>query len=331
MYIDRRRLSISASVGIVERPVLGTDPADLMRAADVTLYWAKANGKARWALFDPERNASDVARYELAASLPVALDRDEFVLYYQPLVDLADGTIRGMEALARWHHPLLGVLSPDRFIDLAEDTGLIVPLGSRLLELACQQAVRWLRLTPTAPFVSVNLSVHQIRHPALVADIAAILRRSGLPPDQLQLEITEGTAMGTDDETLHTLRALADFGLHLAIDDFGTGYSNLAYLRLLPVDGLKLAGSFGQGLRCPRTADPTDEAILTTVVSLARTLGLTTTAEGVQTAVQADRLHAIGCDLGQGWHFGYPLPDDRLTQLIARGRVDQAGGSFTTT
>lgn len=315
IHVSGHRLSVSASVGIVERPVSGTDPADLMRAADITLYWAKANGKARWALFDPKRNARDVARYKLSAALPAALDRDEFVLYYQPLVDLADGTIRGMEALVRWRHPRLGLLTPDRFIDLAEDTGLIVPLGSRLLELACLQAVDWLQMTPTAPFVSVNLSVRQIRRAGLVADVAAILHHSGLPPSQLQLEVTESAAMGTDDETLHTLQALADFGVRLAVDDFGTGYSNLAYLRALPVHGLKLAGSFMQGLRSPGEPDPTDVAILTTLVSLGRTLGLTITAEGIETAIQADRVRTIGCDLGQGWHFGRPQPDDRLPRL----------------
>jgi diguanylate cyclase (GGDEF)-like protein len=315
--IDGRRLSVSASIGVVERPAAGTDPADLMRAADITLYWAKASGKARWAVFDPKRNAREVARYKLSAELPAGLDRDEFLLHYQPLVDLTDRTLVGMEALARWRHPRLGLLKPDRFIDLAEDTGTIVALGSRLLEQACRQATQWPRVTPTSPFVSVNLSVRQVRDPGLVADVAAILHRTGLPPGQLQLEITESAAMGTDDETLQTLRALADSGVRLAIDDFGTGYSNLAYLRTLPVQGLKLAGSFVYGLRSPNTPDPTDEAILTTLVSLGRTLGLTITAEGVETALQARRLRTIGCDLGQGWYFSRPQPEHRLAQLIS--------------
>jgi diguanylate cyclase (GGDEF)-like protein len=321
LLLDGRRLPVSASIGVVERLAARTDPADLMRAADITLYWAKATGKARWALFDPKRNAREVARYRLSAALPAALDRDEFVLHYQPLVDLADGTVRGLEALARWRHPQLGLLAPDRFIDLAEDTGMIVALGGRLLELACRQASEWPRRTPNAPFVSVNLSVRQVRQPGLIADVAAILHRTGLPPGQLQLEITESAAMGTDDETLHTLRSLADFGVRLAIDDFGTGYSNLAYLRELPVHALKLAGRFVRGLRSPDTPDPADEAILTTLVSLGHTLGLAITAEGVETAIQAERLRAIGCDLGQGWHFSRPLPEHRLTRLITGGRV----------
>jgi diguanylate cyclase (GGDEF)-like protein len=317
VLVDGHRLPVSASIGIVERPAAGSDPADLMRAADITLYWAKANGRARWALFDPKRNEREVARYKLSADLSAALDRDEFLLYYQPLVDLADGTIRGVEALARWQHPKLGLLTPERFIDLAEDTGLIVALGGRLLELACRHASAWLELTSCAPFVSVNLSVRQIRQPGLVADVAAIVDRTGLPPGQLQLEITETAAMGTDAETLHTLRALADIGVRLAIDDFGTGYSNLAYLRTLPVHALKLAGGFVQGLRSPHAVDPTDEAIVTSLVSLGRTLGLAITAEGIETATQADRLRAIGCDLGQGWYFSRPMPERQLSQLIA--------------
>jgi diguanylate cyclase (GGDEF)-like protein len=317
--INGHRLSISASIGIVERPVAGTGPTDVMRAADITLYWAKANGKGRWALFDPERNKHEVARHALSAAMPAALDRHEFTLHYQPLVDLVSGSVQGVEALARWCHPELGLLSPHRFIDLAEDSGLIVPLGSQLLELACRQAVSWHRREPTAPFISVNLSVRQIRHPGLVADVAAVLDRSGLPPQRLQLEITETTAMGTDDGTVNTVHALADLGVRLAIDDFGTGYSNLAYLRTLPVHGLKLADSFMRGIRAPTADDSTDEAILTTLVSLGHTLGLTVTAEGVETADQAQRLRAIGCDIGQGWHFGRPQPPHRIAHLVTGG------------
>jgi diguanylate cyclase (GGDEF)-like protein len=307
IYLGGQQLSVSASMGIAERPVAETDPADAMRAADIALYWAKANGKGQWALFDPQRNAQEVARHRLSAAIPAALERNEFTLHYQPLVDLSDGSIRGAEALPRWHHPELGVLAPHRFIDLAENTGMIVPLGARLLELACGQAVRWQQqLAPTAPFVSVNLSVRQLRHTALVADVATILDHSGLPPHRLQLEITESAVMGTGDETLRTMHALADIGIRLAIDDFGTGYSNLAYLRALPVHGLKLADVFVRGLRTPNAADPTDVAILATLVSLGHTLGLTITAEGVETAVQAHRLRAIKCDLGQGCYLGGP-------------------------
>jgi EAL domain-containing protein (putative c-di-GMP-specific phosphodiesterase class I) len=236
---------------------------------------------------------------------------------YQPIVDLAGGTLYGVEALARWAHPVLGTLSPDQFIDLAEDRGLIVQLGLRLLEQACRQAARWCGLTPQAPLVSVNLAVRQVRHPGLVADIVAVLDRTALPPGRLQLEITESTVMDNDDETLATLHGLADLGVRLAIDDFGTGYSNLAYLRGLPVQGLKLAGPFVQGLRTTPATDPTDEAILTTLVSLGHTLGLVVTAEGVETRTQAERLRAVGCDAGQGWHFGRPVSAAYITRSLS--------------
>jgi EAL domain-containing protein (putative c-di-GMP-specific phosphodiesterase class I) len=169
--------------------------------------------------------------------------------------------------------------------------------------------------------VSVNLSVRQIRHPGLVAEVAAVLDRSGLPPQQLQLEITESTAMGTDDDTIHTVDALADLGVRLAIDDFGTGYSNLAYLGTLPVHGLKLASSFMRGARPRMNADSIDEAILSGLVSLGHTLGLTVTAEGVETSAQAHRLRSIGCDIGQGWHFGRPQPADWITRFVTDGHA----------
>jgi diguanylate cyclase len=311
-------LPVPASIGIVERPAAGSDAAELTRAADLTLRWAKADGRNRWTVFDPDRNARDVARYRLSAAMPAALDRDEFTLVYQPLVDLSGGAVRGVEALARWRHPELGLLTPDRFIDLAEDTGLIVRLGQRLLELACRQAATWRCAGAGAPFVSVNLAVHQIRHPGLVADVAAALDRTGLPPDRLQLEITENAVLGNREAAVDTLHALAARGIRLAIDDFGTGYANLTYLRDLPVHGLKLAGPFVDCLRSPRAADPTGQAILTTVVSLARALGLTVTAEGVETATQARRLTALGCDLGQGWHFGRPVTARGIARLLAR-------------
>jgi diguanylate cyclase (GGDEF)-like protein len=303
-HVDGHDLPISASIGIIERPVAGTDPTDVMRAADITLNWAKADGKARWRVFDADRNAREVARYTLAAAMPGALERGEFRLVYQPIVDLATGTPCGVEALARWSHPELGLLNPDQFIDLAEDRGLIVALGLRLLELACREAAGW---GGEGPYVSVNLAVRQIRHPGLVAEVVGILDRTHLPPGRLQLEITESAVMDTDGDTLATLRQLAGLGVRLVIDDFGTGYSNLAYLRTLPVQGLKLAGPFVEGLGTA-AVDPTDEAILSTLVTLGHTLGLVVTAEGVENRAQAERLRAVGCDAGQGWHFGRPAP-----------------------
>jgi diguanylate cyclase (GGDEF)-like protein len=321
--INGHELSVSASIGIVERAVAGTEPHDVMRAADITLHWAKSGGKGRWALFDEARDAREVARYTLSAAMPAALDRDEFYLDYQPLVSLRDGTLLGAEALVRWRHPEFGVLHPDRFIGVAEETGLIVRLGTAILAQACAQAARWNAAPrpPTAgdvavppPYVSVNLAVRQVRDPRFVPEVCEILERTGLAPDRLQLEITESAVMSSDDEPVAALRTLADIGIRMAIDDFGTGYSNLSYLKRLPVHAIKVDGSFVAGLD---SGDLRDERILATLVGLSHTLGLTVTAEGVETAAQADRVRAIGCDAGQGWHFGFPGPPSLICARLA--------------
>ncbi|SCL37674.1 diguanylate cyclase/phosphodiesterase [Micromonospora rhizosphaerae] len=315
--VDGHELSVSASAGIVERQVAGTSPGELMRAADSTLHWAKAAGGARWSLFDADRNRRELARYALSAAIPTALERGEFYLDYQPLASLRDGTLLGVEALVRWRHPEFGVLRPDSFIGLAEETELIVRLGGWVLAEACREAESWSAGHDDAPFVSVNLAVRQVHRPGLVQEVRDLLRQTGLPPERLQLEITESTLMRTAEEPVRALRVLADLGVRIAIDDFGTGYCNLAYLRDLPVTELKVAGEFVAGLRAPATdsASRTDERILASLVSLAHALDLTVTAEGVETADQAERLRAIGCDAGQGWHFGRPAPAD---QILAR-------------
>jgi diguanylate cyclase (GGDEF)-like protein len=312
--VDGHELCVSASIGIVERRVAGTSPGDLMRAADSTLHWAKAAGGARWALYDADRDRRELARYALSAAIPAALERGEFYLDYQPLTSLRDGRVVGVEALVRWRHPELGVLRPDSFIGLAEETGLIVPLGGWVLAEACRQAESWSAAADTAPFVSVNLAVRQVRRPGLVQEVRGLLRRTGLPPERLQLEITESTMMSTAEEPVRALRVLADLGVRIAIDDFGTGYCNLAYLRDLPVTELKVAGQFVAGLRAPESR--ADERILASLVSLAHALDLTVTAEGVETAGQADRLRAIGCDAAQGWHFGRPDSAERLLERL---------------
>jgi diguanylate cyclase (GGDEF)-like protein/PAS domain S-box-containing protein len=315
--IGGHELTVTASIGIVERPVAGTTSADLMRDADITQYWAKADGKGRWRVYDPERNAHEVVRFTLSAALPAAMDREEFFVEYQPLVRLGDERMVGVEALVRWQHPALGRLGPDRFIGLAEETGLIVPLGRWVLRTACQRAKGWLdRFGASAPFVSVNLAVRQSREPGLVDEVRAVLDETGLPPSQLQLELTESAIMGTSDGPLEALRALADMGVRIAIDDFGTGYSNLAYLRHLPVNELKIAGSFVEGLRDVDRTDPVDAQIVATLVTLAHALGLTVTAEGVETPAQAEQLRRIGCDSGQGWLFARPGASENIDRLL---------------
>lgn len=321
------QLSVSASIGIVERPAAGTSLTEVMRAADMTLYWAKSDGKARWALFDPERSAREVTQYELAAVMPAALDRGEFVLDYQPLIGLACGRMVGVEALVRWRHPRLGLLPPDRFVGLAEETGMIVALGRWVLETACREARSWPDLTAgTTPPISVNLAVRQAQDAGLVDDVARILRRTGLPPQRLQLELTESAIIGPDHEPLAALTALSGMGVRIAIDDFGTGYSNLAYLCTLPVNALKLAGSFVDGLWLDGQREPAGERVVANLVRLAHDLCLTVTAEGVETQAQADRLRAVGCDAGQGWFFARPGPPEQLARWLGRqcpGRGDR--------
>ncbi|OKH91400.1 histidine kinase [Streptomyces uncialis] len=318
--IAGQRLSVSASIGVVERRADGTTATGLMQAADTTLYWAKADGKARWTLFDPERNAHRMTRQALVSTLRPAVERGEFRLEYQPLVRLDGGELRGVEALVRWEHPQFGTLAPNRFIGLAEEDGSIVQLGRWVLRTACRQARRWQLDHPdTEPvFVSVNVAVRQVWDSDLVADVADILAETGLDPGLLQLELTESAVMGSAGRPLQALQALSDMGVRIAIDDFGTGYSNLAYLSRLPVSVLKLDGSFVRGFRYEGGAhpNPADEVIVETLVQLAHRLGLTVTAECVETAGQAARLRGIGCDTAQGWLYSRPVPPDRIAALL---------------
>ncbi|WP_327385261.1 MULTISPECIES: putative bifunctional diguanylate cyclase/phosphodiesterase [unclassified Streptomyces] len=315
-----QRLSVSASIGVVERAATGTSATGLMQAADTTLYWAKADGKARWTLFDPERNAHRMTRQALSSTLRPAVERGEFELEYQPLVDLESGTVRGVEALVRWNHPQFGTLTPNRFIGIAEEDGSIVQLGQWVLQTACRQARRWQIEQPSdSPvFVSVNVAVRQVWDSDLVGDVAEILAETGLAPQLLQLELTESAVMGSAGRPLQALQALSDMGVRIAIDDFGTGYSNLAYLSRLPVSVLKLDGSFVRGFRYEEGAhpNPADETIVEALVQLAHRLGLTVTAECVETAGQAARLRRVGCDTGQGWLYSRAVAPERIAEMI---------------
>jgi diguanylate cyclase (GGDEF)-like protein/PAS domain S-box-containing protein len=308
VLVSGHRLTVSASVGLVERSVHDASPAETMRDVDVTLHWAKVDGKNRWASYDPERNAREIARITLSNAMPAALEREEFYVDYQPIVSLVDGSLLGVEALVRWAHPEFGRLGPDRFIGLAEETGLIVPLGLWVLETACTQAMKWVR-AGRMPIVSVNLAARQVAEPDLVAEVSEIIERVGMPPSSLQLELTESAIMGTTGEPLSALRRLVDMGVRIAIDDFGTGYSNLAYLRHLPVHALKIAGSFVEGLRAG-AQESVDARIVTALVSLAHTLKLDVIAEGVETGEQADLLRHIGADSAQGWLYAKPGPPE---------------------
>ncbi|SCL30429.1 diguanylate cyclase/phosphodiesterase with PAS/PAC sensor(s) [Micromonospora nigra] len=321
VHVGDQQLAVSASVGIVESAVAGASVSELMKAADTTLYWAKAEGRGRWAVFDPERSARDIARSALVAGLPAALDRGEFVVHYQPIVSLLDGQMLAVEALVRWQHPELGLIGPARFIGLAEETGIIVRLGEWVLRQACRDAEAWRREFPgTRLVVSVNLAARQADDAGIVDTVADALVTTGLPADLLQLELTESAVMGSAGEPLRSLHRLAALGVRLAIDDFGTGYSNLAYLRRLPIHCLKLAGPFVEGIRGDGpevTVDHRDERIVDALVRLAHALELWVTAEAVETPVQAERLRALRCDTGQGRFFGAPGP---AGEIVARLR-----------
>ena len=322
-----QRVVATASVGVVERPVPGTNPTELVKDADATLCWAKTDGRARWAFYDPERIASQTTRQVLATTMRPALERGEFIVEYQPLVDLQGGGeqagLLGVEALVRWQHPQFGKLSPDRFIGIAEDTGAIVPLGRWVLETACRQARTWLERFPeTELYVSVNLAARQFRDSDVVADVAEVLGATRLPARLLQLELTESEVMGPAGRPREGLHALAAMGVRIAIDDFGTGYSNLAYLSRLPVHALKLAGSFVEGFHeSPaggEDCEDVDEQIVAALVRLAHTLGLTVTAEGVESELQAELLRATGCDSAQGWLYGRATEAAEIDTMLER-------------
>ncbi|MFE7974939.1 putative bifunctional diguanylate cyclase/phosphodiesterase [Streptomyces shenzhenensis] len=317
--VDGRELLVRGSIGIVEGPAGERTAAEVLRSADITMYRAKSAGGNRSELADPEADARAITRHGLTTALPAALERGEFFIEYQPLVHLGDGSVRGAEALVRWLHPQRGVLGPDRFIPLAEDTGLIVPLGRWVLEQSVRQAREWRERygeqTPAGPLrINVNLSPCQLSHPGLVQDTVEILERTGVAPDALCLEVTESALIGADDDLLKPLRRLAEMGVDIALDDFGTGYSNLANLRRLPVSVLKLDRSFTQSMqRFP--ADPVDLKIVEGIVSLAHSLDLSVTVEGVETGAQAEQLRILGCDTAQGWYYARPGPPERVHHL----------------
>ncbi|MFI9611696.1 putative bifunctional diguanylate cyclase/phosphodiesterase [Streptomyces sp. NPDC052023] len=316
--VEGRQLTVRGSIGVVEGAAGERSAAEVLRSADITMYRAKSAGGNRFEVADAEADARAITRHGLTTALPAALDRGEFFIEYQPLVHLGDGSVRGAEALVRWLHPQHGVLGPDRFIPLAEHTGLIVPLGRWVLEQSVRQARDWRERhagTPSALLrINVNLSPCQLTHPGLVQDTVDILEAEGVAPDALCLEVTESALIGADDDLLKPLRRLAEMGVDIALDDFGTGYSNLANLRRLPVSILKLDRSFTQSMqRFP--ADPVDLKIVEGIVSLAHSLDLAVTVEGVETGAQAEQLRILGCDTAQGWYYARPGPPERLHEL----------------
>ena len=309
-----RELIVTASVGLAVAATGKESPDELMAWADAAMYRSKAEGRDRVTLFD-DALAQDVRRrLDLDQRLRLAMDNDEFEVYFQPEVDLSTGAILGAEALLRWRTED-GVVAAADFIEIAEETGIIVPIGWWVLGEACRAAAAWPTTVdqPDGVMVRVNLAAKQIDQPDLVERVAAVLDAAGLPAGRLCLEITETALMANAAASRRLLEALDELGVELAVDDFGTGYSSLSYLKQFPVDVLKIDRSFVDGL----PGDPEDTAIVTTIIRLAESLGMTVTAEGIEHSEQATRLVELGCGRGQGYHFARPMPLDDFRALLA--------------
>ncbi|PYM49981.1 MAG: hypothetical protein DME16_07585 [Candidatus Rokuibacteriota bacterium] len=312
---EGREVFVTASIGIALSSAKLGLPEEILRDADLAMYHAKAKGKARHEVFDGSMSAPALDRMDLEMDLRSAISRHEFRLHYQPILRLDTGKITEVEALIRWQHEKRGLLQPDEFIGLTEETGLIVPIGQWVLSEACKQARLWQVEYPTTPplVMSVNLSAKQFQNPKLVEEITQALDESGLAPSCLKLEITESTVMQDAPVTLTKLTELKELGVRLAIDDFGTGYSSLGYLKRFPVDTLKIDRSFVKGL----SPDGGDNAIVRAVVTVAKSLNMDVTAEGVETEAQLAELRALGCDRWQGFLFARPVSPERVAPLLA--------------
>ena len=315
--LDQREVFITPSIGIALSASAKDRPEDLLRLADMEMYRAKSNGWFYSVGTDLRNTNRALKRLELEGDLRRAIEREEFRICYQPEILLEDSKIFGMEALVRWEHPQRGPLLPSEFVPVAEETGLIFPLGKLVLESACRRAKQWREQCPRAsgPVVWVNLSARQFQRPDLVDEVAEALRKTGLHPSGLGLEITEGLAMGDAQATNATLRELAALGVRLAIDDFGTGYSSLSYLRRFPVDLLKIDRSLVEEL----DEDPEDSVILSAMIALSKELGPRAVAEGVETVKQLARLRKMGCEMAQGNYFSELLLGETASVLLATG------------
>jgi diguanylate cyclase (GGDEF)-like protein len=308
-----KHVVVTASVGIASARDAVSGAADLVRNADVAMYMAKANGKSGFAIFDPGMHEAMRQRHELSVDLQRAVDDNQLGLLYQPIVDLGSGRLAGVEGLVRWSHPVHGLIMPDRFIEIAEETGTILPIGRWVLREACRQAAGWIEqgMVPADTFVSVNVSAREIQQLGFVDGIKAVLGESGLDPTRLTLEITETALLKATPATVATLHDVRALGVRIVIDDFGTGYFSLSHLRQFPVDALKIATEFVQDI----DEVSKSSALAGAIVALSHSLGIETVAEGIETTEQADRMRRLGCTFGQGYVFARPLVE---TELLAQ-------------
>jgi diguanylate cyclase (GGDEF)-like protein/PAS domain S-box-containing protein len=315
LLVGHKEVSLRASIGIsVVEGASSVGADEVIRDADAAMYIAKRDGKGGYRLFEPEMHEGVLARLELRTDLQRAIATEQLELHYQPVIRLGDGTVSGVEALLRWQHPERGMIAPAQFIPLAEETGLIVPIGRWVLREGCRNARRIFEALPAGPSytMSINLSLKQLQHSDVVADVADALAESGLPAESLALEITETVLMADAELAVQRLQALKDLGVRLALDDFGTGYSSLSYLSRFPVDILKMDRSFlGDG------AAPEASGLTTAVLALGETLELDVVAEGIELSEQWEALRDLGCELGQGFYFARPMDVDAILGYLA--------------
>ncbi|CAO4136345.1 putative signaling protein [Methylorubrum extorquens] len=308
--VEGHLLTIGASVGVAVAPGDGTTADILLKNADLALYRSKTDGRGTFRFFEPEMDARMQARRRLELDMRQALARREFLLHYQPQMNLENNRLTGCEALIRWRHPERGTVSPVDFIPLAEEIGLIVPIGEWVIRQACRDAAAW----PAPLSVAVNVSPAQFKSERLVETILSALSTSGLPAKRLEVEITEGVLLQESEKTLQTLHRLRALGVRVSMDDFGTGYSSLSYLRSFPFDKIKIDRSFVKDL----AAKPDGDAIIRAIAGLGKSLGMTTVAEGVETHDQMQRIRAEGCTDVQGYLISKPITADALLTLLGK-------------
>lgn len=313
-HLIEHDLHLTGSIGIVSYPDDGADAETLLKNADFAMYQAKEAGRDNYQFFKPDLNLRSIERQSLQNSLRQAVQHQAFSLHYQPKVSLQTGAIRGVEALIRWRHPQSGLIPPAQFIPVAEECGLIVPIGRWVLREACRQARAWLDAGLAPMNVAVNISSVELRAKGFIASLRAILAETGLEPDRLELELTETFLMQDSSSTAAVLSAIRDLGVHLALDDFGTGFSCLSYLKRFPIDALKIDRSFIRDL----AADADNAGIVSAVISMGRNLNMRVIAEGVETHDQLEFLQEHSCPEGQGYYFAQPMVAGEVTQLIAR-------------
>jgi PAS domain S-box-containing protein len=315
-FIGGQEVFTTASIGIAASSQAYASAGDVLRDADIAMYRAKAQGKARCEVFDQAMHDQAVGRLKLETDLRRALEREEFRVYYQPIVSLASGNIAGFEALVRWDRPGVGIVAPAEFIGVSEDMGLIVYIGNWVLRKACEQVHRWHLANPGKRLLtmSVNVSGRQFKQPDIVEQVEKILRETQVDPIAIELEITESVAMDNAERTIRIIKGLKNLGVRLSIDDFGTGYSSLSYLRRFPMDTLKIDRSFVQNL----PSNPENLEIVRTIMSLARNLRMDVVAEGAETADEIAQLKALECDFGQGYFFSKPVDSQQADTLVRK-------------